>query len=66
MAIKGKNSMNWFFGDKGHLGLTFTEELKNQFIEIFTKVKKNMKEQIMNNAQKFYLSKSGVVETVIG
>jgi hypothetical protein len=56
----------WLFGDKGYIGQAFTQELKKQCIEIFTRVKKNMKERIMNGAQKFYLGKRGIVETVIG
>ncbi len=55
----------WLFGDKGYLGQAFMEELKKQCIELFTKVKKNMKERVINEAQSFYLSRRGVVETVI-
>ncbi|AIF80965.1 hypothetical protein I862_02010 [endosymbiont of Acanthamoeba sp. UWC8] len=34
-------------------------------MEIFTKVRKNMKKRIINKAQKFLLSKRGIIETVI-
>jgi len=54
----------WLFGDKGYLGKDFFDKLKEQSIEIFTKVKKNMKKRIMNMTQKFYLSKRGLIETV--
>jgi hypothetical protein len=55
----------WLFGDKGYLGKEFFTKLKEQFMEIFTKVKKNMKTKIIGLAEKFYLSKRGLVETVI-
>jgi hypothetical protein len=55
----------WLFGDKGYLGQKFFAKLKEQFIEIFTKVKKNMKAKIIGVAEKFYLSKRGLIETVI-
>ena len=54
----------WLFGDKGYLGKEFSEKLKAQSIEIFTKLKKNMKGRIINMAQQFYLSKRGLIETV--
>lgn len=59
-ALKG-----WLFADKGYLGQEFMDKLKQQYIELFTKVKKNMKEKLMNKAQNFYLSKRGLIETVI-
>ena len=55
----------WLFGDKGYLGQEFFAKLKEQFIEIFTKVKKNMKTKTIGTAEKFYLSKRGLIETVI-
>jgi hypothetical protein len=54
----------WLFADKGYLGKEFLEKLKAQSIEIFTKVKKNMKKRIINMTQQFYLSKRGIIETV--
>lgn len=46
------------------IGKAFLEKLKEQSIEIFTKVKKNMKKRILNVTQQFYLSKRGLIETV--
>lgn len=60
-----KTLNGWLFGDKGYLGQEFMERLKEQSIEIFTKVKKNMKKRVMSKAQGFYLKKRGLVETVI-
>lgn len=58
-----KNLEGWLFGDKGYIGKEFMENLKKQFVEIFTKVKKNMKERFLNASQKFLLSKRGIIET---
>jgi len=33
-------------------------------MEIFTKVKKNMKKRILEQVQQFYLNKRGLIETV--
>lgn len=55
----------WLFGDKGYLGQEFMQKLKEQSVDIFTKVKKNMEKRMMTISQKFYLSKRGIVETVI-
>ena len=52
------------FGDKGYLGKNLIEKLKQQSVDIFTKVKKNMQKRIMTLNQKFYLSKRGLIETV--
>ena len=54
----------WLFGDKGYLGQEFWEKLKADSIELFTKVKKNMKEKFLAPMQSFYLSKRGLIETV--
>lgn len=54
----------WLFGDKGYLGKEFFEKLKAQSIEVFTKLKKNMKRKTINMTQQFYLSKRGLIETV--
>ncbi len=55
----------WLFADKGYLGQSLIDKLKTQAIQIFTKVRKNMKKRIMSQAQKFLLSKRGIIETVI-
>jgi len=60
-----KTLSGWLFGDKGYLGQEFLEKLKQQSIDLFTKVKRNMQKIPMNITQKFYLSKRGVIETVI-
>lgn len=59
-----ENLNGWLFADKGYIGQEFLEKLKSQSIEIFTKVKKNMKKRILEPIQQFYLSKRGLIETV--
>jgi hypothetical protein len=54
----------WLFGDKGYLSKELMDKLKAQSLEIFTKVKKNMKERMINIHQKFFLGKRGLIETV--
>ncbi len=61
-----KNLKGWLFGDKGYLGQEFFGKLKNQSMDIFTKVKKNMKKRILEPIQQFYLNKRGLIETVNG
>ncbi len=55
----------WLFADKGYLGQSITQQLKKQAVDIFTKVRRNMKPRIMTATQKFFLSKRGIIETVI-
>jgi hypothetical protein len=43
--------MGGCLGDKGYLGQKFLEKLKNQSMEIFIKVKKNMKKRILEPIQ---------------
>lgn len=55
----------WLFADKGYLGLPLINKLKAQSMEIFTKVRKGMKQRPRTTAQEFFLSKRGLIETVI-
>jgi hypothetical protein len=55
----------WLFADKGYLGQPIIMQLKKQAVDIFTKVRKNMKARIMTEIQEFFLGKRGIVETVI-
>jgi hypothetical protein len=59
-----KKLKGWLFADKGYIGQKFYEDLKKQGIEIFTKVKKNMKQKIITPLQKWFLKKRGIIETV--
>ena len=64
-----KNLKGKLFGDKGYLGKKLKENLKNQGLDIFTKVRSNMKkkyEELLSKLDKFLLSKRGMIETTIG
>ena len=57
--IKGK-----LFGDKGYIGKTLFETLFVDGIQLFTKVKNNMKNSLMSIAGKICLRKRALIETV--
>lgn len=59
-ALKG-----WIFGDKGYLSQSLSETLEQQGLLLFTRVRKNMEEKLMTPLQKLYLSRRGLIETVI-
>ncbi|WP_342268280.1 transposase [Candidatus Tisiphia endosymbiont of Empis tessellata] len=69
ITIGGQNLITiytgWLFADKGYLGQPIIKQLKKQAVDIFTKVRKNMKVRIMTEIQEFFLGKRGIVETVI-
>jgi len=58
--VKGK-----LFGDKGYLGKKLFEKLWSSGIKIVTKIKKNMKNKLMEMEDKILLRKRGLVESVI-
>ena len=58
--VKGK-----LFRDKGYLGKKLFEKLWSRGIKIVTKIKKNMKNKLMEMEDKILLKKRGVVESVI-
>ena len=57
--IKGK-----LFGDKGYIGKVLFESLFVDGIQLFTKVKNNMKNSLMSIADKICLRKRALIETV--
>ena len=52
-------------GDKGYLSKEKAAKFAEQGLLLITKVKKNMKEKVRTNFEKFFLSKRGIIETVI-
>jgi hypothetical protein len=53
------------FGDKGYISEKHKTELKKQGLRLITKVRKNMKKQVLTKLDKAFLKKRGIVETVI-
>lgn len=52
-------------GDRGYISKKKAEKFKEQGLVFITKLKRNMKPQFISKFQKLFLSKRGVVETVI-
>lgn len=63
-AMMGKLK-GWLFGDRGYIEGIF-KKMSKKGVELITKVKKNMKEKILEPAKKYLLSKRGFIETIIG
>ncbi len=54
------------FGDKGYLSHKLREELRRTFnVELITKLRRNMKNQLMPLADRLLLRKRAIVETII-
>lgn len=53
------------YGDKGYISTKIEKELKRKSTKLITKVRKNMKPRAITSSQKYFLSKRGLVETVI-
>ncbi|MBL8677458.1 MAG: IS982 family transposase [Alphaproteobacteria bacterium] len=60
-----KDLTGWLIGDKGYVSKKLSISLMKRNIELITKVKKNMKEKIINPIKKYYLNKRGMIETII-
>jgi hypothetical protein len=52
------------FGDKGYLSKKLFEQLFEQGLQLITKVKKNMKNQLMPLSDKLLLRKRAIIETI--
>lgn len=53
------------FGDKGYLSKPLADQLRLQGVELITRLKSNMKNQLMSLTDKLLLRKRAIVETVI-
>jgi len=54
------------FGDKGYLSQKLREELRRTFnVELITKLRRNMKNQLMPLADRLLLRKRAIIETII-
>jgi transposase len=61
-----KDLFGKLFGDKGYLSQPLFQQLLDTFgIQLITKLKSNMKNQLMNFADKVLLRKRAIVETII-
>jgi hypothetical protein len=55
----------WLFGDKGYLSKSLEESLLNRGLQLFTRVKKNMKDKVISKVQQALLNQRGIIETII-
>ena len=60
-----KNLKGIIAGDKGYIGKEVAIDLAKQGLRLITKTKKNMKEKALSILDKCFLSKRGIVETII-
>jgi hypothetical protein len=59
-----KGLVGKLFGDKGYISAKLTEKLLDQGLQLFTTVKKNMKNKVMELGDKLLLRKRSIIETV--
>ena len=53
------------FGDRGYISSNLFEKLFLKGIQLITKIRKNMKNQLMSLSDKLLLRKRGIIETII-
>ncbi len=53
------------FGDKGYISQKLSEMLQGKNIQLITKLRKNMKNKLMDLTDRIYLRKRALIETVI-
>jgi Transposase DDE domain len=59
-----KNLIGKLFGDKGYISSELTQDLLKRGLQLFTTVKKNMKNKVMKVCDKLLLRKRSIIETV--
>jgi hypothetical protein len=60
-----KHLEGWLFGDKGYLSKSLAESLLKRRLQLFTRVKKNMKSTVISKVQQAFLNQRGIIETII-
>ena len=65
VANMGKNLKGWLFGDRGYISQKLFKKLIEQGLELITKVKKRMKEKVIEPIKEQFLNKRGMIETII-
>lgn len=64
METLTKNLWGKLFGDRGYLSKRLMVLLQSKGIQLFTRLKKNMKNVLMNFEDKLLLNKRGIIESV--
>jgi hypothetical protein len=60
-----KNLRGKLFGDRGYLSAPLTQLLFEQGLQLMTKLRKNMKNQVMHLSDKLLLRKRAIIESII-
>ena len=56
----------WLLGDKGYLGVEFTQEMRRHGVEMITPMRSNMDDPVPKETRNLLNSKRRLIETVIG
>ena len=62
--VKSANLFGKLFGDKGYISKKLTETLQKQSVQLFTPIKKNMKNKLLKMQDKILLRKRAIIETI--
>ena len=60
--VKGLNGT--IYGDKGYISRKLFEELYSSGLKIFTSIRKDMKNHLLNNSDKYFMRKRVLIECV--
>ncbi|CZR11691.1 Transposase DDE domain [Legionella pneumophila] len=60
-----ENLFGKMIGDKGYISQNLTDKLAERGLQLLTKVRKNMKQKVLNTFDKALLRKRAIVESVI-
>lgn len=65
VANLSENLFGKMIGDKGYISQNLTDKLVERGLQLLTKVRKNMKQKVLNTFDKALLRKRAIVESVI-
>jgi hypothetical protein len=54
------------YGDRGYIGKEVKEKMKKKGVKLVTRTRKNMKSQVLDNVDEFYMRKRNIIETIFG
>lgn len=65
LASQIQNCFGKLFADKGYISATLTQDLlEKHMLQLVTKVRKNMKNKLMDEMDKYFLRKRAIVESI--
>lgn len=60
-----KSLKGWLAADRGYISKKLASCLEHQGVELITKLKRNMKKVVLEPLKQYFLSKRGMIETII-